>query len=174
MKRNKFKAELEAFYYNLDKQTSHITSDEKDIMKSKIRRTCENYLNIPTKTQFDKVILNMSKNKNIVIMKQNKGRGVVIMDKTKYIEKCQSHLDTINFKKLPMDPTKDVEKKVQRTLLDIKKCSDEQVYKEIYPSGSNPGKFYGLAKVHKLKDEDLEDVDKLPIRPIISNIGTAT
>jgi hypothetical protein len=41
-----------------------------------------------------------------------------------------------------------------------------------YPTGSSPGKFYGAAKVHKLKQG--ESVDNLPIRPIISNIGTAS
>ena len=45
-------------------------------------------------------------------------------------------------------------------------------YKQLYPSGSSPGKFYGTAKIHKLSNND--SVDKLPIRPIISNIGTAT
>ena len=46
------------------------------------------------------------------------------------------------------------------------------MYKKIYPSGSNAGKFYGTAKIHKLKPG--EGVNKLPLRPIISNIGTAS
>ena len=33
--------------------------------------------------------------------------------------------------------------------------------------------FFGLAKVHKLK-EDSKNVNELPLRPVISNIGTAT
>ena len=38
--------------------------------------------------------------------------------------------------------------------------------------GSRPGQFYGLAKIHKLKvNQGFYD---LPLRPIISNIGTAT
>ena len=41
-----------------------------------------------------------------------------------------------------------------------------------YPSGSCPGKFYGTAEVHKIFENDT--VDELPIRPIFSNIGTAT
>ena len=36
----------------------------------------------------------------------------------------------------------------------------------------NPGKFYGIAEIRKLKLND--KVDQLPIRPIVSNIGTAT
>ena len=48
----------------------------------------------------------------------------------------------------------------------------DQEYKRLYPSGSAPGKFYDTAKVHKILIS--EGVDKLPIRPIISNIGTPT
>ena len=35
-----------------------------------------------------------------------------------------------------------------------------------------PSKFYGLTKVHKISKNDT--VDKLPIRPIVLNIGSAT
>ena len=48
----------------------------------------------------------------------------------------------------------------------------DQEYKRLYPNGSAPGKFYDTAKVHKILIS--EGVDKLPIRPIISNIGTPT
>ena len=40
------------------------------------------------------------------------------------------------------------------------------------PTGSTPRKFYGTAKVNELSQGD--QVDKLSIRPIISNIDTAT
>ena len=46
-------------------------------------------------------------------------------------------------------------------------------YSKLYPSASQPGLFFGLAKVHKLKDGEA-DVKDLPLRPVISNIGTAT
>ena len=39
-------------------------------------------------------------------------------------------------------------------------------------SSSRPGLYFGLAKVHKLKGST--DVNQLPMRPVISNIGTAT
>ena len=42
----------------------------------------------------------------------------------------------------------------------------------MYPRGSKPGLFYGTAKVHKLKIG--EGLKELTVRPIISNIGTAT
>ena len=60
---------------------------------------------------------------------------------------------------------------------EIKKDIGKETYDKIYPSGSNPGKFYGTAKIHKLSEDDeksMMNVDKLPLRPIVSNIGTAT
>ena len=47
-----------------------------------------------------------------------------------------------------------------------------QEYLRSYPSGSCPGNFYGTAKMHKIPEN--ETVDEFPIRPIVSNIGTAS
>ena len=73
--------------------------------------------------------------------------------------------------KLDHDPTSKLESKVQRTLLKIKSKLPESIYKKLYPTGSAPGKFYGNAKIRKLSSND---VDGLPLRLIVSNIGTAT
>ena len=51
--------------------------------------------------------------------------------------------------------------------------ADKKTYGKLYPSASHPGLFFGLAKVHKVKDNS-NNVNDLPLRPIISNIGTAT
>ena len=42
----------------------------------------------------------------------------------------------------------------------------------LYPTGSSPGKSYGIAKVHKLSINST--VEELPLRPIILNLNTAT
>ena len=57
-------------------------------------------------------------------VKKNKGRGVVILDRTKYIDKCLSRLATKQFSKLNYDPTSKLESKVQRTLRKIKSQQD--------------------------------------------------
>ena len=44
-----------------------------------------------------------------------------------------------------------------------KGCIPDEVYRELFPSGSTPGVLYGLPKVHK---------ENCPTRPIISAIGT--
>ena len=61
---------------------------------------------------------------------------------------------------------------MQRTLRKIKNYFDVNEYKKLYPTDSRPGLFYGTAKVHKLGKG--EGLNELTMRPIISNIGTAT
>ena len=61
---------------------------------------------------------------------------------------------------------------MQRTLRKIKQHLDENEYKKMHPAGSRPGLFYTTAKVHKLQNG--EGLNELTMRPIISNIGTAT
>ena len=46
------------------------------------------------------------------------------------------------------------------------------MYEKLDPTGSSPGKFYGPAKLLKIKIND--SVDERPMRPIVSNIGTPT
>ena len=168
------KAEFEAYFYGLSKQLGHLSSIEKDELKTKIRKACENYYKIRNNNNVEETISRLSKNKNIRIVKQDKGRGVVILNNTKYIEKCQELLNTDNFEKLGYDNTREVEENVQKTLFKIKEALGEDIYKKIYPTGSNPGRFYGTAKVHKVKPDEPDKCGKLSLRPIVSNIGTAT
>ena len=42
---------------------------------------------------------------------------------------------------------------------------DEVTYRRLYPTGASPPKFYGLPKVHK---------SGMPLRPIVSSIGSVT
>ena len=112
------------------------------------------------------------KRNNIVIMKQDKGRRVIIMDKSKYTEKGLTILLTKPFQKLKLDPTKSTEEKVQRMERKIKSKFTIQEYKRLHPSGSCPGKFNGTAMLHKIDSKGL--VDDFLNRPIISNINTST
>ena len=44
-----------------------------------------------------------------------------------------------------------------------KELMDDSTYKRIYPTGSQPGKLYGMAKIHK---------EGCPLRPVLSAINT--
>ena len=76
------------------RKLTHIPDNELTSLKTKLSSTCEKYSQINVPYKYKKVIDNLSKNKNIVILKQDKGRGVVILDTTKYTEKCMALLNT--------------------------------------------------------------------------------
>ena len=108
-------------------------------------------------------------------MRQDKGRGVTILDRKDYIQKCVSILNTSQFRKLGTDPTMSLERKVERTLRKIKHKFEENEYKKLYPTDSIPRLFYGTPKVYKLQEQQQQKrLEELTMRPMISNIGTAT
>ena len=55
-------------------------------------------------------------------------------------------LNTNQFSKISVDPTKKAEAKNQRVLRKIKSKLTIQEYHRLYPTGSCPGKFYGYTK----------------------------
>ena len=97
--------ELEQFYQGLLRNLTHIPDNELTSLKTKLRSTCEKYSKINVSYKYKKVIDNLSKNKNIVILKLGKGRGIVILDTTKYTEKCMAILNTERVKRLTTDTT---------------------------------------------------------------------
>ena len=48
----------------------------------------------------------------------------------------------------------------------------KEVYQKRYPTASSPKKFYGTTKIHKV--QPTQGIEKLLLRPIISNVNTAT
>ena len=141
-------------------------------IKTKERRICEGYCSIHVPCKYKKVIERLSRNNGIIIMKQDKESGVVIMNKPTYHGKYLELLNTDQFTKLNHDLTKKIQAKIQRVLRKIKTNLTSEEYSRLYPSGSSPGKFCGKAKIHKILPTD--NVDKRPIKPIVSNINTST
>ena len=64
---------------------------------------------------------NLYRNRDLVIIKHDKGRGVVILNKSDHLDKAKTFLSGAEFKKLSDDPTKNFQSLVQRTLLGMKK-----------------------------------------------------
>ena len=103
-----------------------------------------------------------------MILTADKGVAMVVMNKDDYIKKAKELLDDTNtYKPITTDPTT----KLKNRLINILKLMkgegkiDENTYRKIYPTGASAPKFYGLPKIHK------EDV---PLRPIVSSIGSVT
>ena len=125
----KINTDLEYFYQNVLNDISDLPQHHLDNIKTKLRSTCMKYHNSKTANKYKKVIDQLSKNNNIIIIKQDKGRGVVILDRTIYIDKCLSMLSTKQFSKLDCDPTSKLESKVQRKLRKIKSKLPERFIK---------------------------------------------
>ena len=169
---NQVNTEFEMFYQNLLRNVSHIPEAQKSRLKTKVRNACDKYSRLKTPYKYRNIIKNLQTNQNIVILKQDKGRGVVIMNRDKYMDKCIDILNTEQFKKLNKDSTSTLENKVQRLVRKIKSKIPVQLYSKIYPTGSQPAKFYGTAKVHKVPEGG--SLDQLPLRPIVANTSSAT
>ena len=168
---NKIKTEFESFFYHIQKHTKNLDQELQDKPKTKTRRTCEKNSRLKVFYKHQKIIDKLSRNTDI-ISRQDKGRGVTIFDRKDYIQKCVSILNTSQFRKLDTDPTKSLERKVQGTLRKIKHKFEENEYKNLYPTGSRPGLFYGTPKVHKLlQQQQQQRLEELTMRPMISYIG---
>ena len=138
------------FYQNILPNLSHILENQLAELKSKLRSACHKYNIIKVPYKYPKIVSDLANNKDIQILRQNKGRGVVDMDSLKYIEKCLGLLDNEKFVRIFDDPTKRIECKIQRCVREIKNKVSKKHYLQLYPSGSSPGTFYGTAKIHKL------------------------
>ena len=82
-------------------------------------------------TNRKKIIDNLSKNKNIVILKQDKGRSAVILDTTKITENSMALLNTEHFKRLTTDPTAATEPRIQKDFRKIKSKFSKPEYKRL-------------------------------------------
>ena len=104
---------------------------------------------------------------NRLILTADKGVALVVLDKEDYIKKAEDLLEDNTYKKIAEDPTPKQKNKLINILRNIKAEGGlkEEVYKRLYPTGAGSPKFYGLPKLHKAG---------IPLRPIISSIGTVT
>ncbi|XP_069989664.1 uncharacterized protein [Penaeus vannamei] len=117
--------------------------------------------------RFTSPLQSLKNDESIITTKSDKGRGVVILNKDDYHQKVLNILtDHTKFKKITTEMSTHLlylEDKLKRPLRTIKSSIDASTYNFLSTSGSKPGLLYGLPKVHK---------PNIPLRPIISSIGT--
>ena len=104
--------------------------------------------------------MELKKDQSRVILTVDKGVAIIIMDKEEYQEKAKALLeDKGSYKALKTDPTSRTKSKMINLLKKIKseRDIDDILYKNLYPTGAVPPKFYGLPKIHK---------SGIPLRPI--------
>ena len=111
---------------------------------------CEKYNRVKVAFKYREMINMSSNNSSIILLRQDKGRGTVIIDQKKYTKKCLNMLNTKQFRKLDKDATKTVETKVQIAAGKIKDHLSTCEYRALYPGGSAPSKFHGTSKKYKI------------------------
>ena len=113
-----------------------------------------------------KALKELKLDNNRLILKADKGIALVVIDKDEYIKKAEELLKENTYKKIAEDPTPKQKNKLINILRNIKAEEGlKEVYRRLYPTGAGSPKFYGLPKIHK---------SGIPLRPIISSIGTVT
>ena len=110
---------------------------------------------------------NLENDRSIRIMAADKGGKVVVMDKSMYDSKIENLLDDVQtYEKLKDNPLVKVNKFIRSTISEISKsCPDPSLLKKFLIPNCNLSYLYGIPKLHK---------DGCPLRPIVSNVGTAT
>ena len=118
-----------------------------------------------------RALIGLSKRKELVIQKSDKGNSIVILKKDDYVSKVNNIvLDSAKFTALNVVEGKELNFMIScennlRKTMDSCKSLNKQDRDNLVPSGSRPGRLYGLAKIHK---------KQVPMRPILSAIGTPT
>ena len=103
-----------------------MSDDQKYQLKAKLQSACQKYNRVKVPFKYWEIINKLSSNSDIILLRQDKGRGVVDIDQKKYTEKCMDMLNTKEFHKLDKDPTKTFETKVQRAVRKIKYLSTSE------------------------------------------------
>ena len=109
----------------------------------------------------------LRKDKSRVILTVDKGVSMVVMDRDDYNIKAEELLHQPTYRPIQNDPTNKMKNRLITLLKKIKTEGglSETTYKRLYPTGAGSPKFYGIPKVHK---------QGIPLRPIVSSIGSAT
>ena len=92
--RNPITTEFELFLQSLFRDISHMPGNEINKVKTKLPSTSEKYSNINVLHKQREIISDLAKRDDIILLKQDKGRGVVVIDRSKYYEKCLEMLPT--------------------------------------------------------------------------------
>ena len=141
--------DIKRCYFEFEKEAGKVVSSKKNV-----------YLH--------RTLRKLAKDKEICICSYDKGTGVVVMDRNDYYHKLDAIIsDSSKFVEIPIDDdnpkSHPIIKKQNSVKYYINMYIPEEHQHDIVPSGSQPGKLYGLCKVHK-KD--------YPMRPIVSMVNT--
>ncbi|CAH8493014.1 unnamed protein product [Dicrocoelium dendriticum] len=164
--------DLEVQFENLYSQVSTLTPSSAlaaEQYKSTLVNTCYQYLRYkPTikyllKNRHLDALKELKKNEDVLLSRPDKGAGIVLMNKSDYIDKMNTILrDASKFRKVQneKDRTPAIEKTMTRLLRRLKQNNiiDSDTFEYARPSGTVIPRLYGLPKIHK---------QGVPLRPIL-------
>ena len=103
------------------------------------------------------VLKGLSSNKDIIFKKVDQGNSVVLVNKADYTKRMKELLsDVSKFKEITVEPGNEInlllqhEGKLTEFLKRVKSSVTTDLYKQLYPQGSQPGIMYGLSKIQNL------------------------
>ena len=98
----------------------------------------------------------LSSNKGTILQKVDKGNSVVLVNKRYFTKRMKELLsDVSKFKEIPVEPVRKInlllqhEGKLIEFIKRVKSSVTNDLYKHLYPQGSQPNIMYGLSKIHK-------------------------
>ena len=154
-------------------RNKEVKSDTRDNIKYAVQSFVKNGNHICSTAQnkmYHKTLKDLSKDTKIKLCSFDKGNGLVILNSSDYYDKLDQIVnDRSKFTEIEPDPEKphpviqkqnSVNYYIDRYL---KGHIDDEIRSDISPSGAQPGKLYGMCKVHKTG---------YPLRPVISMINT--
>ena len=165
--------DLEVQFESLFGQVSNLTPSSQlasEHFKSTLVNCCYRYLNYqrnPGKQLLTKnhlsALKDLRSNPNIIISRPDKGAGIVLMDKSDYVDKMHILLsDQTKFRKMETEPdrTPSIEKAISKRLRILKQNGyiDSSTFEQLRPVGTNIPRLYGLPNIHK---------QGVPLRPIL-------
>ena len=93
----------------------------------------------------------LSGNKDIILQKADKGNSVVLVNKADYTKRMKELLsDASKFKEIAVEPLLlQHEGNIIEFLKRVRSSATTDLYKHLYPQGSQPVIMYRLSKIHK-------------------------
>ena len=152
-----------------EKACQHLDQCKAEELRGEIKQLLKKKHNIKPNIPKEELqaLKQMKKDNTRMVLTGDKGVSMVVVDREEYIQKSEELLHQPNYEILQADPTNKYKNKLISLLKSIKAEGgiDENTYKRLYPAGAGPPTYYGLPKVHK---------PGMPLRPIISSIGSVT
>ena len=155
-----------------------IDSNTEANVKDEIKHATHSYLHSAKSVcgarinqNFHSTLKNLKSDPSIKVCSFDKGNGIVILNTNDYFDKLDKIImDKSKFKEIFINPNLAHpvirnENSIRDYLRkNVKDHISKKEFDVIYPSGSQPGKLYGLCKAHKPGH---------PLRPVVSMINTA-